>query len=628
MPRVYKPKPGHKVFRNYESGALDEAVKAVEAGMSQRLAAKEFKVPRGTLQNRLQGKHPGKYGGQPVFSNEEEISFATHLSTLADWGFPVGYLETRLLVKAYIDKCGRTVRRFKQNLPSVEWVRSFLKRQKNIITTRFCQNIKRARAQVSPKIINKYFDNLENTLEDIPAKNILNYDETNLSDDPGKNKCIFRRGVKYPERVMNSTKSSTSVMFASTGAGELLPPYVVYKATHLMNTWTEGGPSKARYNRSKSGWFDAHSFSDWFMTVTLPWAKRTPGRKVIIGDNLSSHMSADIVDICIKNNISFVCLPPNSTHLTQPLDVSVYASMKRNWRDVLGKWKESPAGHKCATIPKDSFPRLLKTLLEKMKDVMKENIISGFRKTGIFPVSREQVLSRLPSRTRIEDEDLSPEVVSDVFVEHLERLRYPEGEPAVKRRRRVQVQPGKSISLEDFQAGANTASGSAASTSRNGGTEEQNRNDEPEEQNSNSSDESGAEDAEVAEEAHEAETPEEQPTTDQTDDVDDDDRVAANKWVLVKFSVRRRSLHYVGQVLRSEEESSSDSSESDDNSKYWEVDFFRKSGKIRGAFVKPHMTDIAFVKEQDIITVLPEPKKNKRNHYSFPNVSFDGFNMQ
>lgn len=80
-----------------------------------------------------------------------------------------------------------------------------------------CQNIKRSRAEILPEVINSYFHELTNELPGVPAANIVNYDETNLCDDPGKNKLIFRRGCKYPERIINSSKASTSVMFAAPG---------------------------------------------------------------------------------------------------------------------------------------------------------------------------------------------------------------------------------------------------------------------------------------------------------------------------------------------------------------------------------------------------------------------------
>ena len=48
-------------------------------------------------------------------------------------------------------------------------------------------------------------------------------------------------------------------MFCGNAAGESLAPYVVYKAEYLWSTWTEGDPQYTRYDRIKSGWFDANS---------------------------------------------------------------------------------------------------------------------------------------------------------------------------------------------------------------------------------------------------------------------------------------------------------------------------------------------------------------------------------
>jgi len=79
---------------------------------------------------------------------------------------------------------------------------------------------------VNPENIKNYLKTLETTLKDIPPCNIINYDVTNLSDDPGRKKCIFQRGSKYPERAMQSNKSATSLMFVGSATGELLPTYV------------------------------------------------------------------------------------------------------------------------------------------------------------------------------------------------------------------------------------------------------------------------------------------------------------------------------------------------------------------------------------------------------------------
>ena len=72
---------------------------------------------------------------------------------------------------------------FKNNSPGSDWLQSFIKRHK--LTKRIMDNVKSSRALVNEEVINKYFDHLENSLEDIPTINIFNYDETNITDDPG-----------------------------------------------------------------------------------------------------------------------------------------------------------------------------------------------------------------------------------------------------------------------------------------------------------------------------------------------------------------------------------------------------------------------------------------------------------
>ncbi|CAI6346490.1 unnamed protein product [Macrosiphum euphorbiae] len=257
-------------------------------------------------------------------------------------------------------------------------------------------NIKRVRAEVGFDDINSYMDNLGETIKDIPASRIWNYDETNLSDNPGNKKVISKRGAKYVEKICNFSKSSTSVMFCGNAEGKLLAPYVVYKAENMWTTWTENGPENTRYNRSKSGWFDSITFEDWFTTHFLKEIKCSKDNPtVLIGDNLASHINIKVLQLCDQYNIKFVCLPPNTTHLTQPLDVAFFAPMKKVWRNILTKWKESKTGSKYSTIPKDLFPTLLSELINNIKTNAGQNLISGFKKCGIFPFNKQTLLDRL-----------------------------------------------------------------------------------------------------------------------------------------------------------------------------------------------------------------------------------------
>jgi hypothetical protein len=249
-------------------------------------------------------------GHPTTLKQEDEVVIIDSLLLLSEWGFPQSVLELRLIVKSYLDARGLTVEHFKDNLPGRDWALGFLKRHKRIVSQRVCQNIKQKRAKTTREDILEYFSNLKEQVSNIPASHILNYDETNFTNHPKSKKLIFKTKTKRPERILNSTKTSFSVMFTITSDGLCLPPYVVYKAEALWNKWTEGGPKGCRYNRTASGWFDAATFKDWFTTVMVPWAKKLSGLKVVIGNNLSSHFSVDVLNKCFYMISSlFVCLP-------------------------------------------------------------------------------------------------------------------------------------------------------------------------------------------------------------------------------------------------------------------------------------------------------------------------------
>ena len=264
MPRNYKRKVGSRRYRDYSDETIKRALNGIKNKvMTQRQAEAYFKVPRSTLKNKLKGLHQLEVGEQTVLDKPAEEALLQHCIALSDYGFPLDTFDLRCLVKSFIDKKGYNEPRFKENFPGKEWTKSFLKRNK-ALCLRFSANIKKKRAAISEDTINEFFDNLTSELKDLDPSNIWTYDETSLTDDPGKKKIVCRRGCKYPERIINTSKAALSLMYCGHSVGELLPPYVVYKAEHLWSTWTIGGPKGTVYNRSKSGWFDSHTFHDWY----------------------------------------------------------------------------------------------------------------------------------------------------------------------------------------------------------------------------------------------------------------------------------------------------------------------------------------------------------------------------
>lgn len=470
MPRTYKRRLGSREYRNYTESVLDEAItEVVEGRLSIRRASEKYDIPYGTLHNKYHGKYGKKPGAQPAFTRNEETKILESAAKSAEWGFPLSLLDLRMFAKMLLDKQGRSLAKFPNNLPGVDWAYSLLKRHKTEYSRRVATNIKKARAAVSRTSLGEYFDNLEQVVKDVPPANIFNYDESNVSDDPGKKIGTYKRRVKYPEKAMNFSKSATSIMVCGSADGCLLPPYIIYKSVHLYDTWKERAPAGppccdqpccskgSRFNRTISGWIDGPTFRDWFTTAFLPHAKRLTGRKVLLGDNLSSHIDDEVLRLCSENNIDFVCLVPNSTHLTQPLDVAFFRPMKSAWRQTLTAWKIQNS--RLAAVPKDTFPHLLTKALDKMDKVqpkpntpysditsgIKRNLMSGFNATGVYPFSKNKVLDKLPS-----EDDVSSQEVESTLTAFLKEARYGNNSnQQIRKKKRLDVAPGKSISTRN-----------------------------------------------------------------------------------------------------------------------------------------------------------------------------------
>ena len=169
--------------------------------------AKQFGVSKSTLHDYVSKIHVKKPGSQTVLTEDEEKVLVSRVITMGKWGFSLDAMDLRMLVKSYLDRRGVTVKKFKNNVPGTDWATSFIRRHKQQLTTPLSENIKQNRAKVGPQVLKEYFENLGKSLEGVPPENVVNYDETNLTDDPGRKRGIFRRGTKYPERVMNSTKT-------------------------------------------------------------------------------------------------------------------------------------------------------------------------------------------------------------------------------------------------------------------------------------------------------------------------------------------------------------------------------------------------------------------------------------
>ena len=140
-------------------------------------------------------------------------------------------------------------------------------------------------------------------------------------------------------------------------------------------------------------------------------------------------------------NIHFITLVPNSAHSFQPLDLSGFGNMKRSWRSLLNEWRKENRSK--GTLPKQHFPLLLRRFLNGMKA---ENIVSGFRGSGISPVNKEEVLKRTGSNNEQLNESVEQQLDGSIVWVLQENLGIgKEPQTKLNRKHGKKVTPGQPI---------------------------------------------------------------------------------------------------------------------------------------------------------------------------------------
>jgi 4-hydroxybenzoate polyprenyltransferase len=198
--------PG-KRRKNYSEEDLAAAIQALKGGMSSRAVAEQFGIPKTTILDRATGLHGDKMGQPPVLTDEEEQMICEMVVLMGQWGFPFTGVDLRHFIKAYLDKRGAVDNRFTDNLPTHRWLDRFIGRHPTL-SLRKANAIKRARAAVSREEVSQFFENFIKSVEGVDPSNIINYDETNFRDDVSLKKCIVRKGTKYCETVLNTSKQA------------------------------------------------------------------------------------------------------------------------------------------------------------------------------------------------------------------------------------------------------------------------------------------------------------------------------------------------------------------------------------------------------------------------------------
>lgn len=449
MPRKYVKKK----IKKYSDQELEQAIERVKRGETYYKVAKITGIPMETLRYNLVVEVKRRGSGKPTILTKEEEKDVAHVAiSLAENGFPMDRKDLKLFVQSYLNAKGVKIKAWKENIPGTEWIRLFLKRHETDITSRKPELLTKQRVEaLTVETVEKFFEMYEkvvreNNLSNSPER-IYNLDETALNTDPRSSKVLVRRTSRTAHlKSASGGKACYTALFCCSVTGKFVCPMIIYRSTScgLISTWTEGGPKDCLYASTEKGWIMDVVFENWLQKFATAIDTSKPTLLIVDGHN--SHITYNAAKLCQQHKIILLCLPPQTTHALQPLDVGVFKGMKTMWRNVLKTWfRES----RQSIVSKAIFPKLFKRLYDNLHESW---ATGGFKASGLYPINkmavRKKCLDYIPESS---DGDVTAiqQAVRDVIMPKMSSATQNMVASAKKRRKRVQMKYGEVLSSSE-----------------------------------------------------------------------------------------------------------------------------------------------------------------------------------
>jgi hypothetical protein len=282
------------------------------------------------------------------------------------------------------------------------WVYNLVQRHK-ALKSQYNRKYDYQRAKCEdPSIIRPWFELVYNTIEKygILDTDIYNFDETG-----------FQMGVISTAKVITGVERSNRPVSIQPGNrewvtaidcicadGYSLPPVIIFEGKVHQSTWYTNNTLPADWviGVSENGWTNDVLGLTWLKNVfEKHTVQRTRGvYRLLILDGHGSHLTPEFDLFCTEHRIIALCMPPHSSHLLQPCDVSLFAVLKRQYGQQIQGYIRRGVNH----IDKQDF--LQAYFIAHTEAASTANIQSGFAATGLVPYNPERVLSKLHTQLK------------------------------------------------------------------------------------------------------------------------------------------------------------------------------------------------------------------------------------
>ena len=339
--------------KTYTEDDIQAAIAYYRAGHHCNISqiANKFGVKRCTLRNRLQGIHgPASHSQQDKqhLTDAEEHVLCDWIEYRSETGHP---LSKQTLLHKVEEVLGAK--------PSPKWYRRLLSRHPHIQLGKPSGLDPKHAQCFNQATINQYFQELGQVLDEkkIPWCNVYNMDEKGCQRGGGRRmqaiKYFVPRNRRPNYKLRSANLELVTIIECVCADGTSLLPGFIFPGKEFHPEWFMGVDERIRQvilmvlmtrwlifassvGMSENGWTDDFLCTQWFRESFIPQAtarNTSEAPILLIYDGHGSHTTEELRQYAEENKIELFCLPPHTTHRTQPLDVGVFGPLQRRWME-------------------------------------------------------------------------------------------------------------------------------------------------------------------------------------------------------------------------------------------------------------------------------------------------------
>lgn len=182
---------------------------------------------------------------------------------------------------------------------------------------------------------------------------------------------------------IKSTKKTYEFVFIGSASGRLIPPLIIFDGNNLPTQIDQILPKGWHADYSISGWLKSNIFFNYISKKFYPWLvkENIPTPIFLFVEGHIHHRSLQLSDFCSQHKIILVSFLPNTSHVSQPMDMIANGPLKQTWESKLKIFKNAHSD--LERMPKAMFCDLLHKCLNE--SLNKQLLQESFSTTAIYP---------------------------------------------------------------------------------------------------------------------------------------------------------------------------------------------------------------------------------------------------